>query len=84
MKFSRAWQAKLTLLACSFLNMSKPTKSLSVSRANFLSSGAATFLTSAAVLASDPEACAAAVGKDNPRYIERELEMKVSESSAAT
>eukprot|EP00521_Asterionellopsis_glacialis_P015942 CAMPEP_0195305714 /NCGR_PEP_ID=MMETSP0707-20130614/36817_1 /TAXON_ID=33640 /ORGANISM="Asterionellopsis glacialis, Strain CCMP134" /LENGTH=311 /DNA_ID=CAMNT_0040369913 /DNA_START=124 /DNA_END=1059 /DNA_ORIENTATION=+ len=59
--------------------MSTPAKSLSVSRAKFLSSGAATFLTSAAVLASDPEACEAVVGNDNPRYIDRELEMKYAE-----
>lgn len=45
------------------------------SRSRFLSSSAAAFLKSAAVLAINPEACPAATN-ENPRYIERELEMQ--------
>lgn len=48
-------------------------------RARFLSSTAATFFTSA-VLAADPTSCDAQVGgksNNNPRYIDREIEMQV-------
>ena len=68
-------KTKLSALVWTFLKLSQPTTSLSVSRAKFLSSGAATFFTSV-VMASDPENCLVA-GMDNPRYVDRELEMKV-------
>lgn len=49
------------------------------SRSRFLSSSAAAFLASGAVLASDPESCDAAKMEANPRYIDRDLEMKYGE-----
>lgn len=57
-----------------------------IGRSKFLSASAATFLTSAIVMATDPEACEASpssrdvvVGKNNPRYIDQELEMTYGE-----
>jgi hypothetical protein len=56
------------------------------SRSRFLSSTAASFLVSTGVFASDPESCSAAAmstaNKKNPRYIEKELEMKYGEDSS--
>ena len=54
------------------------------SRAHFLSSAAAAFVGSA-VLGMDPTECDAASGEDaagsnNPRYIEKNLEMKYGET----
>lgn len=52
------------------------------SRAKFLSSSAATFLTSAVIMASDPDSCSAAgVGSNNPRYIDKEVEMSYGNDS---
>ena len=56
-------------------------QSFSTTRAKFLSSSAAAFLVSTAVVTAYPDQCqASAVAKEdfskNPRYIERELEMK--------
>jgi SAM-dependent methyltransferase len=57
--------------------------SATLSRSRFLSSSAAAFLTSAAVLALDPSPCPAimdvANSNSNPRYVDRELEMKYAE-----
>uniref|UniRef100_A0A7R9ZMY6 Methyltransferase type 11 domain-containing protein n=1 Tax=Craspedostauros australis TaxID=1486917 RepID=A0A7R9ZMY6_9STRA len=54
-------------------------------RARFLSASAATFLTSAAVMAAEPGKCEAAgpasASQANPRYIEEELQMKFGEDS---
>jgi hypothetical protein len=67
--FSAAW------IAYSFTHRitALHTKGAS-SRAQFLSSSAATFLTSAGLVGAAEEACAAQM--DNPRYIEQQLEMK--------
>jgi hypothetical protein len=51
------------------------------SRAQFLSAGAASFVTATTGLATNPESCNAmdkmkTQGTNNPRYIEKELEMK--------
>lgn len=48
-----------------------------VSRSRFLSSTAAAFFTSAAVLATDPASCDAKMGGTrNPRYIDEEIQMQ--------
>ena len=57
---------------CLALTLSSRTvRAWNLSRATFLSSSAASFLTSAVILASDPEASCAAT----PRYIDSELDM---------
>ena len=72
-------------------HISKMYSSSHLSRARFLSSSAAVFVTASAgmigfVVANSPEECLAAaadsVGRfnDNPRYIETELQMKYGES----
>lgn len=74
------------------LQLTATTTSSIVSRAKFLSASAASFVTATAVMASNPEECDAKMGKDggdndnaaltgrkNPRYIERELEMKYAD-----
>lgn len=48
------------------------------SRSRFLSSSAAAFFASGVVLATDPGSCDAKM-QDNPRYIDKELEMKYAE-----
>ena len=50
-------------------------------RARFLSSTAASFFTSAIVMATDPASCLAKVGNNNPRYIDKELEMQYESPS---
>jgi hypothetical protein len=56
--------------------------SLAYSRSRFLSSTAATFLTSATVLAVDPTSCDAKMpGSSNPRYLDQEIEMQMEPGS---
>ena len=57
----------------------------SQTRARFLSSSAAAFVATTGALASDPEQCFAAgktseIGKNNPRYIDQEVQMKYGET----
>lgn len=56
------------------LALSLPT----ISRTRFLSSAAATFISSASILAVDPSSCDAMGSKSNknPRYLDQELEMQ--------
>jgi len=66
-------------LALSFAPQTTHAWNLS-SRAKFLASSAATFLTSAVIMASDPDAsCAAA---PSPRYVDSEIEMNYGSESA--
>jgi hypothetical protein len=53
-----------------------PSSNPHQSRSRFLSSTAAAFFASGVVMSSDPESCSA---MENPRYIDRELEMKYAE-----
>jgi Methyltransferase domain len=61
-----------------------------LTRARFLSSTAATFMTSATVFASDPASCQARSNSidnfsgNNPRYIDREIEMQYDGSNPRT
>jgi len=66
---SIAW----TLTTCSSLQ--------SQSRAKFLSSSAAAFLASTAVVGVNPDECYAKMNdfSQNPRYLDQELEMKYAE-----
>lgn len=58
-----------------------PLSNTQQSRSRFLSSSAAAFFASGLVLASDSESCSAKTMAEgsNPRYIDRELEMKYAE-----
>lgn len=58
-----------------------PVSNMHQSRSRFLSSSAAAFFASGLVLASDSESCSAKTTSQgsNPRYIDRELEMKYAE-----
>jgi len=65
--------------------MKIPAGSSTASRAQFLSSAAAAFFASSSIMAFDPESCTAAetkAGSDNPRYIDKQLEMKYGEDSS--
>lgn len=70
--------ALFTFAAARVASLSTSTQQ---SRSRFLSSSAAAFLASGTVLASDPESCTAKMqsSTDNPRYIDKELEMKYAE-----
>ena len=68
------------------MSIQRGTTHSASSRAQFLSASAATFLTASAGWVTATEECSAAataggksVGADNPRYIERELQMKYAE-----
>ena len=82
--FSLLQVKNLSVLA---LSMGNSRSSPYTTRSKFLSSTAATFLVSTAgVLAVDPESCAASSMSSstnkNPRYIERTLEMKYAEDKS--
>lgn len=73
----------MRLASWSFLSLAHAISqrtALTTCRAQFLSSAAATVFTGAAVWGMDPEECnAAADATKNPRYIEKNLEMKYGE-----
>mmetsp|Transcript_10284 Transcript_10284/g.15784 ORF Transcript_10284/g.15784 Transcript_10284/m.15784 type:complete len:334 (+) Transcript_10284:57-1058(+) len=62
------------------LSMAGRNNRSSLSRFKFLSSTAATFLTSATLISADPSSCEAKPTTGNPRYIDEELQMQMDGS----